>query len=612
VFQRPISILFTLALLCAALVVRVPAASAHANLIRSEPAANATLDRAPEQVTLYFTEPLEAQFSGITLRDQDGNLVPTAPSVIDPADPFVMSLAPGDLPEGLYTVAWRSLSSADGHQASGSFAFVIGTAQLAALASGAAETVPPIGAALRALDLLTLSLAIGALGFTRFVSRLPDLDSRLRRLVWFGWLALGVVSLLLIPYQLGLVTGEPFPQSFNALVPLLTNTRFGLLWLARMAFWLLFGLAFRRRAVWLALLFGAALLMTRSLNSHSSAMHDPLVMVLADWLHLAATVLWIGGLVQFASVAIPMRRDLSGLAALVGRFSNYARILVAAITVAGLYLGWMHVGSIEAMLTTLYGQALLIKLILFAPLLGIAAVNLLVTHRRLRQGSPLWSGRLRGLLGAEIALVVGILVAVGVLTSANPARSVFAARQPPPDNTSTQFQVVDGVHVHFDVSPGWVGQNTFYVTLYDDNAVPLNDATLIRVRLDNQTRPIGQSEVRPTLISEDGEYAAEGANLSTSGTWRARVTVARPGEFDVLADFSLTMQPPPVAEGVDMRLPLSGHALAELLTGLALLVLGGFAGVSVKFWRFSPLGLLSTLILVIGLVAIMSGIGHAQ
>ncbi|OWY58621.1 hypothetical protein B7486_78985, partial [cyanobacterium TDX16] len=168
--------------------------------------------------------------------------------------------------------------------------------------------------------------------------------------------------------------------------------------------------------------------------------------------------------------------------------------------------------------------------------------------------------------------------------------------------------VVDGVHVHFDVSPGWVGQNTFYVTLYDDNAVPLNDATLIRVRLDNQTRPIGQSELRPTLISEDGEYAAEGANLSTSGTWRARVTVARPNEFDVLADFSLDMQPPPVAEGVDMRLPLTGHALAELLTGLALLVLGGFAGVSVKFWRFSPLGLLSTLILVIGLVAIMSGI----
>lgn len=612
--RRALSFLAIFSFSISTLVLNMLSVSAHANLIRSEPAPNATLDRARKAITLYFTEPLEPQFSGIILRDSAGNTVNTPPSTIDPDNPQSMSLIPGDLPEGLYTVSWRSLSAADGHQSSGSFAFVIGTVQVAALASAALETIPPIGAILRAADLLSLSLLLGCLAFMLFVSRVPDLDQRLRRFIWLGWLLVGVVSFLLIPYQLNQVTDASFPESLNALGALLTDTRFGILWLARMMLWLLIGVALRRRlpaSAWIVFALSAALLMTRSLNSHSSAMHDPLAMVLGDWLHLLATVLWIGGLVQFVNVAAPMRRDLSGLATLVGRFSNYARVLVASISITGLYLAWMHVGTVEALLTTLYGRALLVKTILFVPLLGVAAVNLFITRRRLQQERAIWSGRFRGLLGAEIALAVGILAAVGVLTSANPARSVYASRQSPPDNTIAQFQEVDGIHIHFDVSPGWVGQNTFYVTLYDDDAVPLNDATLIRVRLDNQTRSIGQSELRPTLISEDGEYAAEGANLSTSGTWRARLTIARPNQFDVLADFTLDMQLAPIPEGVDMRLPLTGHALAELLTGLVLLALGGFAGVSVKFWRFSALGLLSTPIVLVGMVFIMSGAAHA-
>ena len=72
----------------------------------------------------------------------------------------------------------------------------------------------------------------------------------------------------------------------------------------------------------------------------------------------------------------------------------------------------------------------------------------------------------------------------------------------------------------------------------------------------------------------------------------------------------LDMQLPPVPEGLDMRLPLTGHAVAELVTGLALLAFGGFVGVSLKFWRFSAPGLLATLIIVIGMVFVMSGVSH--
>lgn len=603
---------FFLVFLILSVITSVRPVWAHANLMSSEPAANATLDQSPEVIRLSFTEPLEPQFSGITLRDAEGSIVSTPPSEIDPEDPQAMLLVPGDLPDGLYTVSWRSLSAADGHQAAGSFVFVVGTGTLLAGAAdlAAGEAIPLLGAALRFFDLISLSLLIGGVGFAVFQPRIPAAEGRMRRLNWVGWVLVGVSGLFLLPYQVTLATGVPLPDALPSLGALLTSTRFGQLWMIRMALWLVSGVALRRRWNWLAIGLGGLILLSRSLNSHSSAMHDPLAMVLADWLHLLATVLWIGGLAQFANAAALLRKDLPVLTRLVGGFSNYARLCVGALVITGLYLAWMHVGSVEALLNTVYGQALLVKLILFMPLMGIAAINLVITHRRLSEGQAIWAGRLRGLLGAEIALTIGILAAVGVMTSANPARQVLASRQTPPDNTISQYQMVDGIHIHFDVSPGWVGENGFFVTLYDEDNTPIDDATLIRVRLDNLTRNMGQSELRPELVG-DGEYEVRGANLSAKGEWRARITIARPGEFDVLADFMLTMQLPPVPEGLDMRLPLTGHVVAELLTGLALLVVGGFAGVQVKFWRFSAPGLLATIIILIGMVLVMSGVSHA-
>jgi copper transport protein len=605
--RRSFAALLTLVLLT--VMVSVRPAWAHANLISSDPAPNTALERAPALITLRFTEPLEPRFSGIVLRNAQGDLVSTPASTIDPTDAQVMSLAPEELADGLYTVSWRSLSAADGHQSAGSFSFAVGTAAFSAALASDEETVPLLDAALRTFDLLSLSLLIGGVGFVLFQSRVASFGMHARRLLWIGWGMAGVATLLLLPYQLTQATGQPLPEAFPSLGVLITNTRFGAIWIARMVGWALVGLALRRRWDWLAFVLGALILLARSLNSHSSAMHDPTAMVLTDWLHLLATVLWVGGLTQFVNVAIPLRRETAALAALVGVFSNYVRLSVAALAFTGLYLGWMHVGTLEALLGTLYGRALLVKIVLFAPLLGIAAVNLLVTHRRLQAGQALWAGRFRGLLGAEITLALGILFAVGVLTSLNPARQVVASRQPAPDNTISQFQIVDDIHIHFDVSPGWVGTNGFFITLYEADATPINDVMLIRIRLDNLSRNLGQTEIRPQHAG-DGEYHAYGANLGVSGSWRARVTIARPDKFDVLADFMLDLTLPPIPEGLDMSQPLTGHYVAELLVGLALLALGGVAGVRAKIWIFSPLGLLATVVIVVGIVCLTSAISH--
>lgn len=95
--------------------------NAHALLVRSIPEAGAELTIAPTAVTMWFSEPLEANFSTAYLVDGEGNEFGRGMAVVDADDPFQMSLPLANLSPGYYTVVWETLSQADGHSWIGSF-----------------------------------------------------------------------------------------------------------------------------------------------------------------------------------------------------------------------------------------------------------------------------------------------------------------------------------------------------------------------------------------------------------------------------------------------------------------------------------------------------------
>ena len=117
-----------LALVFAALVLSRPdSAFAHANLADADPAPNSVLDTPPSRITIWFTEPLEPSFSAIEVLDSQGGRVDNDDSALDPRDPTVMVVTlPNDLPNGAYTVAWRNLSTVDGHTIRGTFFYSVG------------------------------------------------------------------------------------------------------------------------------------------------------------------------------------------------------------------------------------------------------------------------------------------------------------------------------------------------------------------------------------------------------------------------------------------------------------------------------------------------------
>jgi copper transport protein len=134
----------------------------------SGPPDGASLDRAPRQVTLTFTERPEPRLSTVQLLDADGRPVQAGNAGPVGGQPFQLQVPLGALADGTYTVAWRTVSRDDGHVTGGSFAFGDGVAAPAAAAQGgsvpAATTPPPspLATAGRWLLYSGLALLVGA------------------------------------------------------------------------------------------------------------------------------------------------------------------------------------------------------------------------------------------------------------------------------------------------------------------------------------------------------------------------------------------------------------------------------------------------------------------
>lgn len=109
--------------LAVALLASAPA-WAHATLTKAFPAAGSTLDTAPAEVTLEFTEQLEPAFSAIQVTDGQGTPVSAGKAALVPGRKNALVLKLAALTPGTYTVTWKAVS-VDTHVAKGSFTFTV-------------------------------------------------------------------------------------------------------------------------------------------------------------------------------------------------------------------------------------------------------------------------------------------------------------------------------------------------------------------------------------------------------------------------------------------------------------------------------------------------------
>lgn len=218
---------------------------AHALLVRSVPESNAELSQPPASLELWFSEPLEAGFSSARLFGSNGDEISLGVQTVDSADPYHLTVAVGVLEPGIYTVAWTTLSQADGHPWSGNFPFVIlnpdGTRPAGAAVSLDAEQLSelptPLQTAARWLSLIGGILLVGMAMFLAYVASelmqaSPELEHRLNTL-GVNLLMLAVLTVLLGSWLQIIVQSTQFGSL--TLLPRLLATYGGVLNLARQA-----------------------------------------------------------------------------------------------------------------------------------------------------------------------------------------------------------------------------------------------------------------------------------------------------------------------------------------------------------------------------------------
>ena len=244
------------------------------------------------------------------------------------------------------------------------------------------------------------------------------------RCVWLLFGLLVIASVAEISLYAVRASGQSL--SLGLLGQTLLDTRVGTIWLVRLVSGLLTVVA-ATLAVWLrqpaywwwAAGTGAALLETLTLTSHAAA--EGFLPSLADWLHMVAASLWMGGLLGLALVllgpprAMPIQPRKKFRWRAVRRFSKVAILAVVTIIFTGVYASLLHVPDVDRLLGTPYGRVLLVKLGLAVLLLSVGAMNLALDGRE-----PF--GRL---VAVELALAVGIFVVTGFLTSLPPANSIL-------------------------------------------------------------------------------------------------------------------------------------------------------------------------------------------
>lgn len=528
-------------------------AHAHAQLVRATPAPGSVLAQAPAEIRLDFSEALDASFSRVSVVDATGATVVAGPGAIPGAQPQTLQVVLPALPAGTYSAVWRARSAVDGHTTTGVVAFAIG------VTNQAVSQLPPPGTPDPATMLPTPSDTL-----TRWASYLSatvlagcplfavlvwgpasrrrtaqpgagDVTGILRRLLCAAGIAGMIATVGTIIGQAteaadGPVTGATLGAVLGGRTGLLLLARLGLLALLLSMTWWLHSLHPRmRRRWWLAAAVGSGVLVTFSVQGHSAARGDWLGVVL-DWVHLVAMAAWLGGLVPLVMVLWWARTDRALLRVVVACFSGVALVSVATLTLTGLYLAWVQVGSLQALLPTTYGRALLVKLGLFALLIGLGALNLLVLAPHLG-----WrSGRsLRRTVGVELAVGSVLLLAVGVLTGVAPAGTALDLQHQQGVIGTIRQQ---GVDFMLRVAPQQIGDNEFGVDVLDRRVGAVTVPAQVVLRVTMAGHSMGTTEVA-TTTTDGRRYTARGSYLAMAGPWQIEVIVRRAGFDDVRHTF---------------------------------------------------------------------------
>ena len=282
---------------------------------------------------------------------------------------------------------------------------------------------------------LVFAIAVASSGW-RNAARRDAVDSaRIFRVMAWAILAGLVSGAAWFVLEAAAMSGMPLQSAIDrdTLGIVLHDTSFGRVWTVRAGLLVALcvaGIAIQRwRSVdrMYALCAFAALVAAAYLGALAWAGHaaagqgaEEAAQKIADVTHLLAAGAWLGSLPALVD-ALGAHRSGDVAAKTARRFSTLGLASVIALVASGFVNAWYQVGTVPALIGTLYGRLLLVKLALFAAMIVIAVVNRGVLAPRVADADYGARRALRRNALAEMALGLGVVVVVGRLGVTVPA-----------------------------------------------------------------------------------------------------------------------------------------------------------------------------------------------
>ena len=403
-------------LVLAAVVLAYPAALvAHAKLLRSNPAAGASLDAAPAMVHLVFSERPSVALSTIKLVGEKGDTIPLTGLRSEPDDKntLIADVPPGIGP-GKWRIVWR-VAASDGHPKVGTIDFSIKAAVAVPIAVDTSAPLPaassmPADAEER--EPMAISGALGTIGakwlsfFAIFaligvvafkfgvLNRMGAGDSdTFGQIAATNAAALGMAASAIVLLAAALkLARESSTMPDIAVSTMLFGSAWGLAIFLEMIAAVAAAVAFRaahsasgssRANGWkVALLAALVLGVTPALSGHASSTKPVFVAVLADVIHILAGSAWLGtlGVIVVVGISAALKtpdatRPGARVASLINTFSPMALICGGLVVSTGLVASVLHLPHVRSLWTTPYGVTLSLKLLFVLLLFGAGAWN---------------------------------------------------------------------------------------------------------------------------------------------------------------------------------------------------------------------------------------------
>ncbi|MGW5981124.1 copper resistance CopC/CopD family protein [Bacillus mycoides] len=501
--------------------------SAHAYVVKSNPTENETLKKAPSIVKIEFDEDIQvSSFNTLFVRDISGQRVDLKDAHIDTKNKKLLEAGlKENLKNGLYSIQWKAIS-ADGHPIQGVIPFRIGLAEAGTDDIKVEEMgyVPQIDMIMeRGILYTSFSLFIGVLLFNLILYKgsASQVQSRSKRIIWISLFGIFISLLFNLPLQAKINADVSWLEAFDPLLlkETLQLSVFGYVWITQMALIstlmivTYFAVKSERLSsfkVWsIPIVLFIGLLVMKAFNSHAYGLKFKEIAVVMDFLHLFAASLWMGGLSSIVLLLRKVDDKWTMYWDAIKRFSPWATGAVIVILLTGLFNSTFFIPTIHSLFDTKYGLALLAKILLFV-CMGILGIIHYVKGRM----------RAQQRLGAtvKVEFIIGIIVFVIVAFMTN----VQTPPMPPTGPFTESKQLDNGYELTLHVSPNKVGQNTFHITLKDENGQPVTDMEQIVLTTQSLDMNMGKGSFKVSAVSP-GEYEAEGMYINMTGNWNIQV-----------------------------------------------------------------------------------------